>query len=1020
MIMIKKSWIIMALLIMLVFCVGSVSATDDVNDTVGIDENTESVDTSIDAVDNSDLQSYQDEDNLSTRATAVNANDWSTLERICERGNGPFEINLTGSIYNADSDINFLSDVTIIGNENAYITGGNSNLIPFINDDSSFSIIFLNVHFKDMSVNNLMKLKGYNKFENCTFTNIVASSNTNNVLWNNGDLMEITGCNFTNCTTGRGVVSNYDSAGSNTAQMVVNNSNFNGNYARSYAGAINNRGILNVNNSNFVNNAANSWAGAINGVANTETYITNSKFKNNVAGWNGGALYTYCILEVHNSIFEGNNCTTNNGGGAIGAYNFVSTYNITIDSCNFTNNINLCKAYDNLSTTSLGRGGAISVLNGGYLDVHNSRFVNNYARIGQAIAAATYNYANATGGVPHISIYNNQFINHTGNNDTVYITGNDIIFTNNTFVNSVQTISYSSLTNQVQNVFSQGEDVLGAVPEETLSGNMEVVYIDSVNGDWLNDGKTPETAFDQLSDGFTMVKDGGTIYIADGTYNTGKVYPISSVNANCVALGNNAFIYLISTPIKNDASNKTITFINLNFAYDTERNIAIDFGKNCNFINCTFIGNFTIGKSLADEPDQAGQNSNGFVFTRYTTFENCVFKDATGSSFITMYKCANVTFNNCNFTNINVDSLIYRPSFDNLYYDEANWEWKVIENQSGTCYFEEDGLVLNNCSFLGCTYNGIVDSAADFYEVVEITGCNYDNAVTPGVTTIDNHNYINSTDILPSSLTVSVGDIIYGNNFTINVKLDVPVTDIVYVTINKKEYSVNVVNGSGSLNVSDKLDANNYNVSAVFEGTSLYEESNATSNFTVSPVNTGLTASDVAMVYNSNAKTMTVQATNIADGSIISVKVNGKTLTGTVKNGKAIITIPANLAAKTYPATITFDGDANYNSATASAKVVVSKATPKLTAKKATFKAKKKTKKYSIILKDNKNKALSKVKVTLKVKGKTYKATTNTKGKAIFKISKLTKKGTHKAKVKFAGNANFKAVSKTVKIKVKK
>ena len=61
-----------------------------------------------------------------------------------------------------------------------------------------------------------------------------------------------------------------------------------------------------------------------------------------------------------------------------------------------------------------------------------------------------------------------------------------------------------------------------------------------------------------------------------------------------------------------------------------------------------------------------------------------------------MYKCANVTFNNCNFTNINVDSLIYRPSFDNLYYDEANWEWKVIENQSGTCYFDEDGLVLVN------------------------------------------------------------------------------------------------------------------------------------------------------------------------------------------------------------------------------------------------------------------------------------------------------------------------------------
>ena len=276
MIMIKKSWIIMALLIMLVFCVGSVSATDDVNDTVGIDENTESVDASIDAVDNSDLQAYQSEDNLSTRGTP--ANDWSTLDKMCFNENGPQEITLTASVYNANSQITFSHDVTIIGNENSYITGTNSSLIPFVNDDSSLSIIFLNVHFKDMSVNNLMKLKGYNKFENCTFTNIVASSNTNNVLWNNGNLMEITGCNFTNCTTGRGVVSNYDSTGSNTAQMVVNNSNFNGNYARSYAGAINNRGILNVYNSNFANNEANSWAGAINGVANTETYIIVSAF----------------------------------------------------------------------------------------------------------------------------------------------------------------------------------------------------------------------------------------------------------------------------------------------------------------------------------------------------------------------------------------------------------------------------------------------------------------------------------------------------------------------------------------------------------------------------------------------------------------------------------------------------------------------------------------------------------------------------------------------------------------------
>ena len=63
---------------------------------------------------------------------------------------------------------------------------------------------------------------------------------------------------------------------------------------------------------------------------------------------------------------------------------------------------------------------------------------------------------------------------------------------------------------------------------------------------------------------------------------------------------------------------------------------------------------------------------------------------------------------------------------------------------------------------------------------------------------------------------------------------------------------------------------------------------------------------------------------------------------------------------------------------------------------------------------------MKKVKVTLKVKGKTYKATTTAKGKATFKITKLTKKGKFTATIRYSGNKNYKAVSKSVKITVKK
>lgn len=89
-----------------------------------------------------------------------------------------------------------------------------------------------------------------------------------------------------------------------------------------------------------------------------------------------------------------------------------------------------------------------------------------------------------------------------------------------------------------------------------------------------------------------------------------------------------------------------------------------------------------------------------------------------------------------------------------------------------------------------------------------------------------------------------------------------------------------------------------------------------------------------------------------------------------------------------------------------------------MTVRKATFKAKAKTKKYSITLKDNFGKSMKKFKVTLKIKGKTFKATTDSKGKATFKI-KFTKKGSYKTTVTYKGNEYYSKVTKTIKLKFK-
>ena len=63
---------------------------------------------------------------------------------------------------------------------------------------------------------------------------------------------------------------------------------------------------------------------------------------------------------------------------------------------------------------------------------------------------------------------------------------------------------------------------------------------------------------------------------------------------------------------------------------------------------------------------------------------------------------------------------------------------------------------------------------------------------------------------------------------------------------------------------------------------------------------------------------------------------------------------------------------------------------------------------------------MKKIKVTLKIKGKTYKATTNKKGKATFKIKNLKKRGRYIATLKYLGSKYYNAITKKTMIMVKK
>ena len=240
-------------------------------------------------------------------------------------------------------------------------------------------------------------------------------------------------------------------------------------------------------------------------------------------------------------------------------------------------------------------------------------------------------------------------------------------------------------------------------------------------------------------------------------------------------------------------------------------------------------------------------------------------------------------------------------------------------------------------------------------------------------------------------------------------------------------YNASVVNGVAILQIPN-LNAGIYELWLSYvSNDSSYRDEKDYYELSINKQNIEITANDAAYIINYGGKysiTLKDLDGNAVVGEKVTFTLNGKVVGSASTNaaGVAVVSLSANalksakVGKKNMVITLTSD---KYNATAKTVKITINKEKTKIAAKNKKFKRSQKTKKYTITLKNSKGKAVKKVKVTLKVKGKTYTAKTNAKGKATFKIKKLTKKGKHKATIKFKGNDYYGQSTKKVKITVK-
>jgi predicted outer membrane repeat protein len=661
-----------------------------------------------------------------------------------------------------------------------------------------------------------------------------------------------------------------------------------------------------------------------------------------------------------------------------------------------------------------GNGGAITFKDSSSNSIFTCDFVNNFA----ARTGGGVNYRQT----PYNITFNSNFINNsaeTGGGVNFFESLENVVF-NGQFIGN--NASYGGA------IALKNGDIKNTSFRNNRAETGGAIYFDN-NGTVVN----CEFNDNAISDDYG---NGGAIYFRN-----------SGIITDCNFTNNKAIYYAGAVYFGSDAIIHNSNF-NGNDAQNGGSVYILGSGEvnNCNFTNNTartggaieFWGNGTVNNSNFN--DNVASFSGGAIYSsKNLVINDCTFNNNSAEGYAggAVNIFAKGEINHCVF-NGNRASFKGGAIFFNGDGIVMNTTITNTNTEEGSIYFRKNGII-NESDFINNTakdggailsYGNLTIDNSRLENNLATLGTNHISLKNDATIKLINMNpkdfepfYIGYLNIINSV------DVTYGENVIISVNVSdqnhIPFNNgTISVIIDNDVYTANVENGSANVTI-PKPNAGNYDVNVTYTGNEYVAISQV--KFNVSKQNAVISAASKSYVINYGGKYSIVLKSvkgNVIASKKVTFKLNGKNLGSIVTNSKGVATISlTSKILKTAKAgkknlVIQFT-DSNYNSASKTVKITINKEKTKLIAKNKGFKKSNKIKKYAISLKNSKGKVIKKASVALKVKGKIYKAKTNSKGKAIFKITKLNKKGKFSAVIKFSANKYYAAASKKVKITIK-
>ena len=689
-------------------------------------------------------------------------------------------------------------------------------------------------------------------------------------------------------------------------------------------GAVATIGDATISDSYFVNNSG-RWGGALSVMGGEFSIATNfididgTKFVNNSALY-GGAMFVWgSNYSISNSVFDnnsafgkGNMTPNNNNGGAL----VVTQGNIpisgTIINSNFTNN----KA----------QYGGAAWINEGTIDISNSNFINNTATVEAGaigfepaytkITATVYgtNFINNTAGVDGGAIYSNGDLRISDSDfDNNKAQKADIIYSNINGLLSINGNNYSNYTENkapiinlagIETISSDGGVIITVLDNKTVNvcyGDVvtlhAIITVDGVlvanqdlsfsvyNGEdvvvckanSLLNGSYVATykINDVINKTVSIVYDGPEVHINTGILNVSKANPDLTVGALNITVGD---LEIITVTGPKDATGLiTLTLNGIDYI------LPIYNGEAKFYFQDLAYGTYDVSASYSgDNHYVAAENSTVFKVDKVLANLNIHVEDITfgenGLVIITLPSDIDGSI-----VTVNVNGKVYPVTVENGF---AKLPLRELD-------------------------------AGDYTISAVFAG---NDKYLPGVS-----NALLTVSKADPALNVLISDVGYDGVFNINVALTgvdaIGLNGNVIVTVNNKDYSVNIVNGKGTA-VGVKLAAGTYDFTAAWAGNDNYNAVGDSGKFSVAKVDSiiDVAVSDIKVGEDA---VISVKLLSDATGSV-TVTVNGKDYTETVVNGVANVKV-ADIKAGTYDVAVKYSGDNNYNAAVATSSFTVSK-----------------------------------------------------------------------------------------------